>query len=230
MLSELKQEFKQQFYNKYFLFYLASIIFVCVSWFALNIVTLRIFGIIILVICQFFYNRKVKINDDLFIRCLHWAYFLFFLLLSVTYVAVSVKEMEISLLTLIILPIPIIISILIPIISDLWNPKNLFGLIFSYIFLAFLLIVLFGYGFVILGLSQDNAVKWVSDDKALDGTWDFIYFSAQNFYSNSLGDIIPLGMSRVWAVIEFITGTVIHVILLGMIISRLNNMIKARKK
>ena len=83
----------------------------------------------------------------------------------------------------------------------------------------FLLIILFGYSYAILGSFEDNGIEWVTENGVVTDVWNSIYFSAQTFYSSSFGDIVPLGYSRLLVVVELIFSVILHVIVLGRIIS-----------
>ena len=223
IIDELKTEIK----NKYFLFYIVAAVLLLITWFFKGTpVTFKVLSIFLFVVSQFVYNIKIKTPDDIFYRFLKRMLFVLSLLFAITYLASSVEEIEIALITLLIIPFAVLIGLFIPMVFSLWEGKSIWDVIISYISLVFIVIVLFGFTFTILSAFEGNEVKWASGDTAVRDFWDFIYFSAQIFYSNNFGDIVPLGLSRLLAVVELVLSAIFHIIVLGMIITRLSEKIK----
>lgn len=223
MIDKLKNEIR----NKYVLFYIVAAVSLLLTWSLRDSpVTIKILTIFLFVVSQYFYNTKIMTDDDLFFRFAKWTYFILVLLVAITYLAFSVQEIEIAVITFLIIPFAVLIGFFISMFSSLWEGKSIRVVIISYIILVFIVIVLFGYFFIFLSVSEGNGIRWASGNTAVEDFWDFIYFSAQIFYSNNFGDIVPLGLSRLLAVVELAFSAIIHIIVLGTIITRLSEKIK----
>ncbi len=221
MASDIISEIR----NKYFLITIIAITVFSIAFF-FDIVTFRIGSLIFLLITYLFYITKRK-ADDKWLNFSNWTYFFLILLLLVTYIATSVQEFHIAIPIFVCIPLILLISLLIQQLSNLWESKNIIWLVISYIFLIFLAIIIFGYIFNIVAISEGHELKWVINNSNLSDIWDYIYFSAQTFYSINFGDIVPLGYSRMIAIIEAIFSTIVHIIILGMVIIKLT---EQRKK
>ncbi len=101
---------------------------------------------------------------------------------------------------------------------------SLIWTIILYLFFALITIVLFGYGFALITISGESLYQPLKENIAANA-WDYIYFSSNNFYSMSFGDLIPTGWRmKLLSQVELILSSIIHVIILSHIISsRLDN-------
>ncbi len=219
MLDELKRLIK----NPYFWLYIGAAASFFVVWYCTTSLTARIICIFIVALCQGFLNVKVLTNTDITNRFFKWTYFIVLLLFAVAYLSASVQEIEIAATTFIITPYILTGGLLVLVISGLWKSKNTWTIIISYVFLAVLVITLFAYSFAILSTCKGNEVEWVSGHVSITDPWALMYFSTEVFYSNSFGDIVTLGLSRLLASIELVTSAIIHIIVLGIVISNLKD-------
>lgn len=88
--------------------------------------------------------------------------------------------------------------------------------------MVFLTIILFGYVFTFISAFEGQEVIITGANIGAKLTaWDYVYFSSGNFYAMSFGDLIPKGWAmKIFSQVELMISALIHVILLGDIISR----------
>ena len=218
MLNELKRLIK----SPYFWLYIGAAAVFFVAWYCFNSSTFKIISIILVLICQCLLNTKVLTNTDTTNTFFKWTYFFVLLLFAVAYLAASLQEADIATATFIFAPYVLTLGLLIPVLLGLWESKNTHTLIISYVILAVLVITVFAYSFAVLSLFEGNEVEWVSVQKVVTDPWALLYFSTEVFYSNCFGDIVTLGFARLLASIELVTSAIIHIIIVGMVISRIN--------
>ncbi len=210
--------------NKYFLFFIFAAFLLLITWFLIDSPkTIRVLTIFLFVLSQFLYNIKIISRDEYYFnRFVNWIYLILFFLFAITYLLLSVKEIEIALFAFLSVPFILFIGLSILSLFSLWESKNILKIIILYIFLVFSVIILFGYSFAFINVfGGGNEIKWASENKVVEDIWDSIYFSAQIFYSRNSGEIVPLGLSRLLIVIELVFSAIIHIIVLGSIVSRL---------
>lgn len=218
MTNDIISEIK----NRYFIIIVLAIIFFSVS-FSLQIVTLITCSLAVLLVAYFLYITKRKPSNR-WQSFSNWMYFSFILLVSITYVATSVGEIQIALPLFLSIPLLLLSGLIIQQTSSLWESENMFLLIISYIILISLAIMIFGYVFALVSdFGVNNQLRWVHDNTKVTDVWSIVYFSAQIFYSSNFGDIVTHGYSRLIVVIEFIFSAIIHIIVLGMIITNLTD-------
>jgi len=210
----MDKEKRRFFKNKYFWFHLIALLFLFITWFCTGFPkTIKILSIFLVVVSQLSYNVKVKIIDDFYFRFLQWLYFVLILLFAILYLASSVGDIKIAMVFYFIMPFVLLIGFFIPNVYALRKSRNVHEVISYYIIVVLIGIIIFGYGFIILSALGGNK---------LENPWDYLYFSAQIFYSNNFGDIVPIGLSRLLAVIEIVFSAIIHIIVLGTIINRIS--------
>jgi hypothetical protein len=210
----MDKEIKEVFKNKYIWVHLIALLFLFITWFWTDFPkTIRILSFFLVVVSQFSYNVKVKIIDDFYFRFLQWVCFVLVLLFAILYLASSVGDIKIAMFFYFITPFVLLIGFFIPNVYALRKSRNVLEVIIYYIIVVFIGIIIFGYGFIILSAFGGNE---------LENTWDYLYFSSQIFYSNNFGDIVPIGLSRLLAVIEIVFSAIIHIIVLGTIINRIS--------
>lgn len=106
---------------------------------------------------------------------------------------------------------------------DLFKSKTIWKIAISYLSLTTVIIMLFGVVYIYLG-SNGNGLIWESGlatNQNVVDKWAY-YFSAQVYYSNTLGDILPYGHSRYVIIAESIVSAIFHIIILGFVISTLS--------
>jgi len=210
----MDKEIKEVFKNKYFWIHLIALSFLSITWFLTGSPkTVKILSIFLVVVSQLSYNVKVKIIDDFYFRFLQWLYLVLILLFAILYLASSVGDIKIAMGFYFIMPFVLLIGFFIPNVYALRKSRNVHEVISYYIIVVLIGIIIFGYGFIILSAFGGNK---------LENPWDYLYFSAQIFYSDNFGDIVPIGLSRLLAVIEIVFSAIIHIIVLGTIINRIS--------
>jgi hypothetical protein len=107
----------------------------------------------------------------------------------------------------------------------LWQSKRdkLLFVISTYLFMAFMTIVLFGFIFSFTSAFEGNKIINPSSNEPAKVAWEYVYFSSGTFYSASFGDYVPIGIvNKVISQIELALSAIIHIIILGEILSKRN--------
>lgn len=139
------------------------------------------------------------------------------------YLAVSVNEPDIAAIILISTLGLIFLSALISNLFYFWNSKSVPRLLITYTALAVTTIVFFGYTYATISANEgsyllDNTIK-----EPIKDINDYMYFSATVFFGTIFGDIIPVNYMRYGSIVEIFLSTLIHVILIGIIVSKFFN-------
>lgn len=156
-----------------------------------------------------------------------WFLALLLFLITIGYTAMSVGEKGLAVITLLaIFGVSTLWAVLRNLIN-LWKTKDLeqqslTPVILFYLGTAFSFICFFGFVFSIASAFDGNGIVGAQDKIKLVDTWGIIYFSAATFYSTSLGEYFPLGGSRWIMITESLFSLIVHVIILGIIISNFN--------
>lgn len=174
-------------------------------------------GVLILFfINQLIYNIKVKVENK-FQNRLRWGYFGVLFLLAIIYISIISQELQISIILLLILIMTILLGTIIIQFTNLNKSRGKVWLIINYLFFAFILIIFFGIIYTItIGFGQDILTQ--ENNKIQDMT-ELIFFSVSVFYSNVIG-YYPTGFSKWIMQIETITSYILHIIILGYLISK----------
>jgi len=220
-MKYFKEYIPGEWQNKYFLIFLTSMLIFATVWSIGSLPKLvKILTSLLFLLSYVIYNIKVITKEDsILIKFLNWTLFIIILLLTIAYIAATFKEITIATFTLLITFGTIVLSSLFMGINNLWKSRGIFSIISSYLVLAFVAIVLFGSIFTVIGEFEGNELMWGNESKVEDA-WDYMYFSSSVFYSSTFGDIFPLGYSRLLVSLEFAFSFVIHIIILGLIISQ----------
>jgi hypothetical protein len=105
--------------------------------------------------------------------------------------------------------------------------KSIILIIILYAFTALATIILFGFLFSTFSGLPNHGLYDLNNTK-LNDLSSTLYFSSSTFYSISYGDIIPKGnILRLISQLEALAATIIHVILLGWLVSKY---LKKKKK
>jgi len=151
---------------------------------------------------------------------------------AVGYMAISVSQITLALgaiistfLLLFLLPVVLYIIIL-------HSSKNIPTIILSYLVLSALTILMFAFIFSLSVNFSGNEILWSNSNTKVDSIGNQIYFSSLVFYSNVFGDIVPYGISKIIVVSELAWSFVLHLIILGEVISNYHkrNEIPHKKK
>lgn len=99
--------------------------------------------------------------------------------------------------------------------------RNIYALVANYLYLVFVTVILFGYVFAFFSAFNGQGIVDYKTDSKITELWNYIYFSSTTFYSTTFGDLIPSGwMIKLISQIEVVVSAVIHVIILGDLLSR----------
>ncbi|MBI3026788.1 hypothetical protein HYY70_01630 [Candidatus Woesearchaeota archaeon] len=217
----------EEFRNPWFWFYLISLVIFTFVWFIpIPWKTINIVGAFGTVISQLIFNLKAKMDEkiSIFSRFIRWAYFIVLLLFAITYTSAILKEITISVITLLITFGAILLGAVILNFSNLFKSRWPWGIISSYLALAFTSIFLFGFIFTITS-ALDSSKIVDPTGKSIDGAWNYVSFSSSIFYSNTFGEV-PSGISKLFAHIELAFSFIVHIIVLGFIINSKTNELK----
>lgn len=216
----MKKETQNKWLNKYSLFFYFSIIQIIVIWFILDISRkMNIISAILFLVANALHNWM---NQDkktpFFIQFTNWFGFGIMAFFTFGYFLLSVGEIIWAILMLIGGIIAISVASLVMNFIGLFKVRTLIGIIISYTVISFMLVVLSGYLYTIASAYPGNGIIWAASGTTFT-SWDYIYFSSSVYYSNALGDIFPLGMSKVIMQVESAFSFVFHIIILGAVIS-----------
>ena len=90
-------------------------------------------------------------------------------------------------------------------------------LVTSYVSLSAIWILIFGVAYAWAGLEWSSPAI---QDKAVSGNWP-LYFSGSVYYSNAVGDVVPVGNARWIVLVESAWSVVFHVIIVARVVSNL---------
>lgn len=117
----------------------------------------------------------------------------------------------------------------------LMNPKNVFSLLGAYAFFVVIIILIFSTLFSVVELTGMGYLKYggCSDDfdPAMISTdplasHNYIYFSAVTFFTVGYGDICPMGIMKLMAILDAFVGHLVTVIVVALIV---NNYLRMRE-
>jgi len=92
-------------------------------------------------------------------------------------------------------------------------------LVSSYLYFSFCLIIFFAFLYAIFNYTG-NYLAVINDNINISSPWDYVYYSLGTYYSSSYGEIYPISAPlRLISSLEIIVGSVVHIILLGILIS-----------
>jgi Ion channel len=113
--------------------------------------------------------------------------------------------------------------------ARLLSARDIVSLLFSYaMFIAVILLVistLFGVvealklGYLTHGPTTDEFNSDVIDSEDPDISHDYLYFTAVTFFSVGYGDICPMGLCKIVAVVTAFAGNIVSVVLMGIVVS-----------
>ena len=161
-----------------------------------------------------YYRRGNQLTFD---RIHYWIIVLSLFLLWVIYSATLLRE---PLIAFSFLAILLGVSVLLGIWShwlNLHKTTSLRGLLISYVSLSAIGIVLFVLAYAWFGLEWSDPTV---SDKTVTGYW-ILYFSGSVYYSNAVGDIVPIGTARWFVLVESACSVMFHVIIVARAINKL---------
>lgn len=101
----------------------------------------------------------------------------------------------------------------------LLESKNIWSISLFYSVIAILGIVLFCSLFVIVGISEGNGLRFSNDNARVMDFREILFFAASVFYGNALGNILPVGYSKLLMIVELAISFVFHSIIIGHVIN-----------
>lgn len=209
--------------NKYSLFFYFSIVQIIVIWFILDISKpINILSASLFLVANVLYNwNNQDKNTPAFSKFINWFGFGIMAFFTFLYFLLYVGEIIWAILMLIGGIVVILIASLVMNFIGLFKVRTLIGIIISYAVISFMLVVLSGYLYTIASAYPGNGIVWTGSGTTFT-SWDYIYFSSSVYYSNALGDIFPLGASKIIMQFESVISFIVHIIVLGYVVSGLD--------
>jgi hypothetical protein len=220
----------KSWWNTYSVFFGLSILYLIVTWSTFlekffSIVPYRILLSIRLITLIFFTvsyyvfmeNNVLKHGDrsTLFLMKLILGVSVFFIFIQFVLILFGGKTVFWTVWLLFLIGIIVIIAFSA---FNVWSSKaNPWKLVLSYLIFTMLCIFIFG-------LLYDNNIEGhnlVDSNKEAVNGWNSFYFSAGMYYSSSLGDIFPVGFSKILSIIEVAVSFFFHVVIVSRAVSML---------
>ncbi|MBI2649939.1 hypothetical protein HYX04_01355 [Candidatus Woesearchaeota archaeon] len=224
-MIDTKKFIPEQIKKKWFWIY---IIVVAISIFVLKTELtppFKIISLFLLIIFQFIYNKKV--NYEAGINTINWILFVNLILISLAYLFASFKDYNLASIMLLLMIVVVLIATTSSYIIYLWKIKDskikkpiikVIIIIILYLALAINTIILFSFFFTVVGSFQGNEILYSNNTKVI-GLDNIIFYSGTIFYTSVFGNMIPNGLSQWITLFEYSVSYIIHIILLGIIVS-----------
>lgn len=114
-------------------------------------------------------------------------------------------------------------------VARLLNARDIVSLLFSYVmFIVLILLVMstlfiaveeLHLGYLTHGPTTDKFNSDVIDSKDPNLSHDYLYFTAVTFFSVGYGDICPMGLCKILAVVTAFAGNIVSVVLMAIVVS-----------
>ncbi len=216
---------KNIWWNRYSISFYFSTLFLILIWFIFKNTppSLKIISTIIFLVTYALFKVKNKVKEvGLFLRFIDWLNFGIMTLFTIVYIAISLGDGDIAIGLFILFLFTIFLASIALNITGMFKKPRLFTIIISYFLVSFSFIILCGFIFSLVSVNEKNAL-FLSDKTKVTLVWDYIYFSATSYYTSSLGEIQPVGLSRLIMIIETALSYLFHVIILGFLIGNLKD-------
>ena len=113
--------------------------------------------------------------------------------------------------------------------ARLLSARDIVSLLFSYaMFIVVILLVIsvlfmvveeLELGYLTHGPTTDEFNSEVIDSEDPNISHDYLYFSAVTFFSVGYGDICPMGLCKILAMVTAFAGNIVNVVLMGIVVS-----------
>lgn len=206
------------------LFFYGCNVLLILSWFVFPLFkTLRVISLVLFSIAYFLFIVKDQDKKLPFpIRLIIWIGFIMLLILDITFIAISVDEVGVAVLALLSVFVIIAFAAILINFINLLKTKRLIGIMVSYVIVSFLFIAFFGVIYTFSSSYEGNDLIWSSSGNRVDySAWDYIYFSSNAYYANSVGDIHPIGLNKFLMQVESALSFLFHLIIIAYVISNL---------
>jgi len=229
------KEIKDQIFNRWFLFLFLSLIIFIIFWymFPTSAKILKIASLAAIIVFQILYiwKKSWRTSDEiLFTKAFYVVQSIIYILIFFAYVATSVQDYIYAAIFLIAILLIIILSFVVKAIVYLLKSRNLIGLILTYIYASFTIILLFSFIFSLLNTDQ-NYLVFTQNQTKITNIYNYLYYSSEVYYSSNPGDIFPIGEKiKLGSQIEAMLSFIIHVILLNQILINMDENNKRRVK
>ena len=226
MHVDIKKYIPEQLKNIWFWIYLVIVI-VVISILKTDLShPYKIISLVILVVCQFVYNIKVKYKSG--VDIINWILFGVLVLVSLAYLFASFKDYDMAGIMMLLLIALVLISATSSYIVHLWRIKDsnmqnpiikLSLIIILYLALSFTMIYTISFFFSVAGIFPSNEVVFTENGNKVTELNDMAFFSGTVYYSSVFGNMIPKGFSVWITLITYALSTIIHIIILGIVVA-----------
>jgi len=185
--------------------------------------------LLLIIIVLILYKLNVKFSH-IVEHITFWFALLIITLVSFAYIASITMEFNIAAITLTASSLLMVIFPLSSHLRNFWlmrSPKGpvviaIVMITITYIVIAFLIILLFLPLYSLSGIFEESDILKITNHTKITGKADLFYFSSLVFYSTIFGDFEAKGYSRILVILELLISFIIHIIILGVIISSFN--------
>jgi hypothetical protein len=192
--------------------------------------TAKIIAVWGFVTTQLVCNLKMKeARRNAFLSFVQWAGLAMFVLLAIAYSAAAVQEYDIAAISLLVLFFSFLVGAWVSNVRALWKSDSWVLVVIAYPVVSFTTVAIFAFLYSVTSGFPEQAVI-DSSGQLVKASWDLMYFSSSVFYSNAFGDMLPHGYSKLITQIELAFSAIIHVIVLGMVVARMADAEKEKKK
>ena len=221
---KLSKFLPDQFSKKWFWIYLVMVILTSFILDATIAPLYKFITLLILIVSQWKYNKYVKYEG--FVDKFNKFLLVFLILSAITYLSAIFYPSSLVITTVSILLLCFVFVVAQPI-KYLWELKDskiseikkIVLTIILYLFLSILLILFFSSLYTMFSLQDQNNLYDSQTNSSLYNATDFYFYSGAVYYSIPPSNILPLGFSRLITILEIAFSYIVHIILLGIVIS-----------
>ncbi len=226
MKLDSKKIIPEQIKKKFFWIYLIVVIISLIILKTNLTPPYKIISLIVLIVSQFKYNKEIKYGGgiDTFNKFFAW----YLILVSSAYLFAAFNDHDMAAILLIIMIAGILIASTSSYAIYLWNIKDskikepkikVLIIIILYLALAINIIITFTFIYSVAIPFDGNHIINTQTNTNVTDLENLSFYSGTIFYSSNFGNIIPQGISRWITLFECFISYIVHIILLGIIIS-----------
>lgn len=217
-IKQLIERIRPEIYNKWFAYLVLSILSFTISW-NIESTTFRIITVLAVSLTYSLYMFHISKS------LITGFYAILFWIVSITYVASSVKEANLVFMGVLSTITLILLGSLATSFLDLYNSEKLINIIVNYLIFSFFLISTFGILYTSSPVAfEGNVLKNSFDNATIASSKDYMYFSFTTYYSSGYGNYYPVGNQIILInMAQVVLSYVIHIIILGKVVSRMSN-------
>jgi len=190
----------------------------------------KIISLVLLIVFQFKYNKDIKYGGA--IDTINGILFWYLILVSLAYLFSSFKDYNMAAIMLLIMITGILIASTFSYVIYLWKIKDskikkpitkVVVIIILYLALAINIIITFTFFYNVAIPFEGNEIIDTQSNANVTDLESLSFYSGTVFYSSTFGNMLPNGISRWITLFECFISYIVHIILLGIIISSFFN-------